>query len=369
MTAVAATLQLHDGLRDKEGDGEFRMMFWLAGFKYTLLLGQLSSILGLENSGALFRGGGEVPKKLESFSIEHAKQRLKVSSISISGGKYSVDTMSTDHRLLHYMLTYVWLPRKGNHGAIIEDDLIILWAMVKRIRLNWPYLIAWHLMDYTTRRSVNTGLGHGVLWTKIFERFGIDLSGEEAIFVDDGSAITFRHLNKMGRGPKVAVEENVEADEEASLTTFALPPTTSPASPHRRPLRLTAGSYHRFGPGLLCHRIAASKFLTLLHVQFLDPAKLQPDCFPLFVAVLHLHQEVDRFNDLPKKLKQKGCSGSWKVGNTGIHFVAIDQNRPFSEQGPFDIVLHKLSCKEWRQVLEVKKGEHLYRFGNPIKQS
>ncbi|EXC01137.1 Inositol-tetrakisphosphate 1-kinase 2 [Morus notabilis] len=38
--------------------------------------------------------------------------------------------------------------------------------------------------------------------------------------------------------------------------------------------------------------------------------------------------------------------------NKGILFVAIDHNRPLSDQGPFDIVLHKLSGKEWRQVLE-----------------
>lgn len=37
----------------------------------------------------------------------------------------------------------------------------------------------------------------------------------------------------------------------------------------------------------------------------------------------------------------------------GIIFVAIDRNRPLSDQGPFDIVLHKLSGKEWRQVLEL----------------
>lgn len=29
--------------------------------------------------------------------------------------------------------------------------------------------------------------------------------------------------------------------------------------------------------------------------------------------------------------------------NKGILFVAIDQNRPLSDQGPFDIVLHKVS--------------------------
>ena len=34
------------------------------------------------------------------------------------------------------------------------------------------------------------------------------------------------------------------------------------------------------------------------------------------------------------------CSG--KCRNKGILFVAIDQNRPLSDQGPFDIVLHKV---------------------------
>ncbi|MED6165004.1 hypothetical protein PIB30_095578 [Stylosanthes scabra] len=39
MAAVATTLRIHDGIYDSEGDGEFRLWFWLAGFKYTLDLG------------------------------------------------------------------------------------------------------------------------------------------------------------------------------------------------------------------------------------------------------------------------------------------------------------------------------------------
>lgn len=31
-----------------------------------------------------------------------------------------------------------------------------------------------------------------------------------------------------------------------------------------------------------------------------------------------------------------------KCRNKGILFVAIDHNRPLSDQGPFDIVLHKV---------------------------
>ncbi|XP_078436588.1 inositol-tetrakisphosphate 1-kinase 4-like isoform X2 [Wolffia australiana] len=42
----------------------------------------------------------------------------------------------------------------------------------------------------------------------------------------------------------------------------------------------------------------------------------------------------------------------------GISFVAIDQNRPLCEQGPFDIVLHKLSGKEWHQNLEDYQEKH-----------
>ncbi|CAI8604786.1 unnamed protein product [Vicia faba] len=37
----------------------------------------------------------------------------------------------------------------------------------------------------------------------------------------------------------------------------------------------------------------------------------------------------------------------------GIYFVAIDVNKPLQEQGPFDIVLHKLSGEEWREIIEV----------------
>ncbi|KAL5559873.1 hypothetical protein UlMin_036084 [Ulmus minor] len=42
----------------------------------------------------------------------------------------------------------------------------------------------------------------------------------------------------------------------------------------------------------------------------------------------------------------------------GIIFVAIDHNRPLSDQGPFDILLHKLSGKEWRQILEDYRQTH-----------
>uniref|UniRef100_A0A7N0THR2 Inositol-tetrakisphosphate 1-kinase n=1 Tax=Kalanchoe fedtschenkoi TaxID=63787 RepID=A0A7N0THR2_KALFE len=42
----------------------------------------------------------------------------------------------------------------------------------------------------------------------------------------------------------------------------------------------------------------------------------------------------------------------------GITFVAIDQNRPLSDQGPFDVVMHKLRGTEWYQALEDFRQDH-----------
>ncbi|GLT98088.1 hypothetical protein SLE2022_156100 [Rubroshorea leprosula] len=44
--------------------------------------------------------------------------------------------------------------------------------------------------------------------------------------------------------------------------------------------------------------------------------------------------------------------------NKGILLVAIDLNRPLSDQGPFDIILHKLLGKEWCEIIEDYKKEH-----------
>ncbi|ONH92052.1 hypothetical protein PRUPE_8G151200 [Prunus persica] len=42
----------------------------------------------------------------------------------------------------------------------------------------------------------------------------------------------------------------------------------------------------------------------------------------------------------------------------GIFFIAIDLNRPLSDQGPFDVVLHKLAGKEWSEIIEDYRQKH-----------
>ncbi|MED6146744.1 hypothetical protein PIB30_037561 [Stylosanthes scabra] len=172
---------LADKLNDA-GEGEFYLRFWIGGITYTITLEELASLWGLPNDGIRFKGGHLRPREYDHWSGKHSQSVLNVSYIG--GGKYLVGKMSTDHRLLHYMLSYLWLPRKGNHGALTEEDVFIIRAMVEETELNWPYFLAYRLMHYTSS-SLEPSLGHDMLWTKIFEHFGFDFSNEEVIHVTE----------------------------------------------------------------------------------------------------------------------------------------------------------------------------------------
>ncbi|MED6176293.1 hypothetical protein PIB30_086719 [Stylosanthes scabra] len=202
MAAVATTLKIEDTL-----DGQ------LAGVKYALDLGELASIWGLRNGRVLCKGGRNPPNYMGRLNHERAIETLRLSGLP--GGKYSVRNMTMDHRLLHFMLSYVLIPRAGNHGTVSEEDMIILLVMVDEVILHWPYLLAYQLYYYSIRQ-VESGLGHGMLWTKVFEYLDINLSGEEAVPVGEDKAITQRQLNQMRRNLNVAGAGNVahEARDE-----------------------------------------------------------------------------------------------------------------------------------------------------------
>ncbi|MED6171176.1 hypothetical protein PIB30_038324 [Stylosanthes scabra] len=227
MRVVATSLWLVDRL-NYVGEGEFHLRFWIGGVTYTITLEELVSLWGLPNDGVRFKGGHLRPKSYNHWGDKYSQDVLNVTYIG--GGKYSVGEMSTDHRLLHYMLSYLWLPRKGNHGVLTEEDVFIMRAMVEETELNWPYLLAYRLMHYASS-SLEPSLGHGMLWTKIFEHFKFDLLDEEVIYVTEENAITSRSLNKMGRGTVVdrkgkknkAVVKNALSQSGTSLDSQVTP--------------------------------------------------------------------------------------------------------------------------------------------------
>ncbi|MED6223880.1 hypothetical protein PIB30_078443 [Stylosanthes scabra] len=159
-----------------------------------LLLGW--DFLNLQNEGITFKGGNNPHGTWNEFNkldvirglwLEHAAPR-----------KYAINRMSTDHRLLLYVLSYMLLPRKSNHGSASEEDLLILWAMVQEKQIHWPYLIAHRMLRYS-RGKPTSFLAHAYLWMRIFEIAPLDLTREDDVEPKISHAISSKNIYQMRR--------------------------------------------------------------------------------------------------------------------------------------------------------------------------
>ncbi|MED6175170.1 hypothetical protein PIB30_075825 [Stylosanthes scabra] len=166
-------------IRENEDEGEeFVLGFRLGSREFKFTLDALAAAWGLRNEGDTFKGGNHPLGTWNEFSKATAVRELRLEQAA--PGKYTVSRMSTDHRLLLYVLSYVLLPRKSNHGTATEEDLLILWAIVNEKRIHWPYLMANRLLCYSQGRSGSfLALAH--LWTGLFEIAPLDLSREEVV--------------------------------------------------------------------------------------------------------------------------------------------------------------------------------------------
>ncbi|MED6151158.1 hypothetical protein PIB30_079610 [Stylosanthes scabra] len=276
---------LTEGLlpEDKNGHGDFRMVFNLADVEYALGLDGLASIWGLQNRGITFKGGSNPHMSMVNFDCEVAQRMLRVTNVTSE--KYSIGRMTTDHRLLHYVLTYVLLPRKGNHRTVNEEDLIILWATVKECELNWPYLITHKLMYYTTGQ-IETGLGHsmikdggshqkffhrntdGKLREMFIARITTSLMAMASAAREEEQRWTFddamRSLSSPSLHTIVAAPLLEEAEKDASALSFVHPTGASPIVSMARGGRRQAAGHDQRQPSVCSsdiHRLNATMHL------------------------------------------------------------------------------------------------------------
>ncbi|MED6147176.1 hypothetical protein PIB30_041678 [Stylosanthes scabra] len=150
----------------------FTMKFSLGTHNYEVNVGTFCELSGLNWHGTLFKSGDKPPEAW-NFDKNEACQFFNLDPNC--GRKMPTKPMSDEHRLLHYLLVWVILPRSNNHGIVMHDDLVIMRALYSGVKLNWSYFIA-HRMGKLKDGPTIAGLGYMFLWTRIFKHFNIDLS-------------------------------------------------------------------------------------------------------------------------------------------------------------------------------------------------
>ncbi|MED6126462.1 hypothetical protein PIB30_078711 [Stylosanthes scabra] len=195
VAAAFASVVVDDKIGE-DGQGTFHLYVSFMGRTFNFFLERIAEAWGLRNAGTTFRGGSSPHGEWNEFEKMDAARALLLDPAS--SGKYHVSRMTTTHRLLLYAISRILMPRKSNHSSAIEEDLILLWAMINGKQINWPYLMAHKLVEYS-HGKVNSALGLPHLWGKVFPLIPLDVSQEEFVATKPEFAITSKNINQMRR--------------------------------------------------------------------------------------------------------------------------------------------------------------------------
>ncbi|KAJ1408099.1 hypothetical protein SESBI_23833 [Sesbania bispinosa] len=102
---------------------------------------------------------------------------------SIIPSKITVEKLTVEDQMLHYIFTKILIPKGSNYEHMTEEDIFFIWAMKQGILINWPYLISKHMLMVKLRPLID--LPYAILITKFLLHFRVD-SRNEVKVVRDG---------------------------------------------------------------------------------------------------------------------------------------------------------------------------------------
>ncbi|MED6129913.1 hypothetical protein PIB30_112651, partial [Stylosanthes scabra] len=192
------------------------MVFKLGRNLYRVHCDTLGRIWNLPLEGYLFEGG-KIPLDDWGYDKMRAMQMFNLTQNEKS--KIPCQTMNDEYRTLLYLVTYVLEPRVSGHGNVADEDLVLMWAIINEIKINWPFLILHHMLRIKGK-DTSGGIGYLCLWTRIFNHLGVDVSNENVKHLNARCEINDATLHHMGRGK----------EEEAPPMAFRSHPGPSSSS-------------------------------------------------------------------------------------------------------------------------------------------
>ena len=118
-------------------------------------------------------------------------------------------------RLLSYIIIWILTPRGFNHVVFTEDDMILMYCLVIKIKVNWVSVIKEQLVRI--RKKPEFKIPYAMLISSFIEYYDIDVENELNEEVKAHSEITVATLNKIGlkkvNGNQWICKANAEEDE------------------------------------------------------------------------------------------------------------------------------------------------------------
>jgi len=183
-------------------------------------------VAGLKFSGLRINKGNlgvvEDFNKIQYYKSYSENQHAQVRTCSVGG-------LKLDERLLALIVTWILTPRGSNHSVLTEEDLVYIFCIMKKIKINWIHIIKEHMQK--SMRLSDYHYPYAVLVSKFLLFFEVNLEDETSELVKSTQELNNGSLSKMGftkvggkwiskdddLGASSSVVADLEQDEPADM--------------------------------------------------------------------------------------------------------------------------------------------------------
>ena len=109
---------------------------------------------------------------------------------------YYVGWLVVTPRILAFTVIWLLTPRGFNHAVLTKEDLMLMYCLMEKIKVNWVSVIKEHIIKI--RKKLEYHIPYVVLIFHFIEYFEIDVEDEVVETMKAQNEITVVTLNKIG---------------------------------------------------------------------------------------------------------------------------------------------------------------------------
>jgi len=168
------------------------------------------SVTGLRKEGATVSRGNT--SELVNFNkVQFYKSCLR--NQESASRMFNVGGLAATPRILAYIVIWVLTPCGLNHATLTEEDLILMYYLMNKIKVNWVNMICEHL--FKVGKKLEYCIPYVILLSHFIEYFDTDVETEVVEEVKALNQITIAKLTKIGLKKMKNKKWICKADEES----------------------------------------------------------------------------------------------------------------------------------------------------------
>jgi len=132
---------------------------------------------------------------VENFNkIQYDKSCLK--NLQAQVRTCSIGGLKLNERLLALIVTWILTPRGSNHFVLTEEDLVCIYCIMSKVKINWIHIIKEHMQK--SMRLSDYHYLYAILISNFLNYFEVNLDDETSELVKSTQEVNNGSLSNMG---------------------------------------------------------------------------------------------------------------------------------------------------------------------------